>query len=94
MDQAEQKHKQEENKKMEDRCKQMVELKLREDEVCGYCRSCFCGNRQYYKFINFLSQSLQLKEEQKALFVKQKQLEKLEKERKQLEEKQKSSEKQ
>lgn len=55
MDQAEEKNKQDPNKKMEDRSKQMVELKLREDEVSGLCRSCFCGNRQYYKFINTLS---------------------------------------
>lgn len=46
MDQAEEKNKQEEKKKMEDRGKQMAELKLREDEVCGLCRSSFCGNRQ------------------------------------------------
>lgn len=50
-DQTEEKNEQGKNKKG-DRCKQMVELKLREDEVCGLCRSCFWGNRQYYKFIN------------------------------------------
>lgn len=54
MEQAEE-NQQDENKKKEDCHKQLVELKLWEDEVCGLCRSCFCGNRQYYKLINILS---------------------------------------
>lgn len=41
MNQAEERKMEEENKKREARCRQMVELKLREDEVCGVCSSCF-----------------------------------------------------
>lgn len=39
-DHSEETNEQDKNKKG-DRCKQMVELKLREDEVCGLCKSCF-----------------------------------------------------
>lgn len=55
MAREEEKKRQEEKKKTQDRCKQMVELKLREDEVCGFCRSCYWGNQQYCIFVNILS---------------------------------------
>lgn len=91
MKQAGEQNRPDEKRRMEDLCKHMEELKLKEVADVHW-EGTFVQQHVKLQIHQILSQTTELKVEQKALMIKQRQLQKIEKELKRMEEREKKPE--